>query len=368
MSRPMPFVVSVCGSLALFLTPATATAQLFRLGNPCPCLQPVAQTCYRTVPVTEYRQVKQIVQRPIIETKYVDQQVTEYRPVTETRTATVPTVSYDYVTEQRTVQRDAGYWTTQYTPNHKLTACQYDSRPNIFGWLNRAGYSIRQSFTPKIIAKRQYVPNVITQTIPVTRRVARHGTRQITYNVTRMVPYTTTRRVAVNTVRYVSQEVTTMRPVTVMRSVPIGTAMSYAPINYGATATALLPTPDPIGTAASQPVDRRRTADSRNNDDRSVPVKPFRREDADNHGARLDRTVPVRHSSFSAPVRSAARPIAPQAYNDDRYDGYRRVNDSRNLSKFPSIIRVSRGWMPSRRASNGPRLTQPTIVLANTNP
>ena len=372
MSRPLSFVISVCGPLALFLTQGTATAQLYRAGNPCQCWQPVAQTCYRTVPVTEYRQVKQIVQRPVVETTYVDQPVTEYRPVTEVRTATIPTVSYDYVTEQQTVQTDAGYWTTQYTPNPKLTPCQYDSRPNIFGWLNRTGYSIRQSFTPKINARRQYVPNVITQTIPVTRRVARHGTRQVTYNVTRMVPHTTTRKVAVNTVRYVSQEVTTTRPVTVMRTVPIGTAVTYAPFSYGATATALLPTPDPIGTAASRPVDPSRTADSRYNEERSVPVERFKREDESNHGAQLGTPVPVRNSSFQTPVRtpvrSAAKLTAPQANNDNRYEGYRRVNDSRSLSKFPSVIRVSRGWKPRRRASNGPRFIQPPISLARINP
>jgi hypothetical protein len=361
----MRFAASLGGMLALFCLQATATAQLYPGYNPCQqCLQPVAQTCYRTVPVTEYRAVKQIVQRPVVETKWVDQTVTAYRPVTETKTATIPTVSYHNVTECQTVQRNVGHWQTTSYVNPKISPCQYDSRPNLFGWLNRTGYSIRQTFTPRVVTRRQYVQQLVTQNIPVTRRVATHGTRQVSYQVTRMVPYTTTRKVAVNTVRYVSTEVTTMRPVTVMRSVPIGTATAFLPLGIG-TATALQPVPESVGTAGAGSVVPRRTAES---DSDTAPAERFKRpdEDIDGFGAQLESTVPVRNASFTIPTRTTTRPIAsPQVRNDGRYEGYRPIGQSHRGSKFPSIIRVGRGRSSRQQSSAGPAIPLPTVSLAD---
>lgn len=253
MLRPL----SVCGILTLCATGGIASADWGStdpcnacVATPAVCAQPVA--CYQTVPVTEYRQVRQTVRRPVCETAYVDQPVTEYRPVVEQRTVNVPTCTYEDVIECRTVCRDIGGWVTRYTPICKMSPCEYDNRPGLGGWLNRSAYSIRASFTPDAIAHREYVPNVVTQTIPVRHRVAKHGVRQVTYNVTRMVAHTTTRKVAVNTVRYVDEEVVATQPVTVMRTVPIGTALAYgAPAGglvYGAapTRSALAPQPDPV--------------------------------------------------------------------------------------------------------------------------
>lgn len=358
MLRPNRFVALFGGLIALIGVQATASAQGYPGYNPCmQCVQPVAQTCYQTVPVTEYQPVKRMVQRPVVETKYVDQKVTAYRPITETKTASVPTVHYENVTECQTVQRDLSHWQTNYYRNPKMTPCQYDPRPNLLGWLNRTGYSIRQTFTPNVIARRQYVRNVVATAVPVTRQVAVRGTRQVSYKVTRMEPYTTTRKVAVNSVRYVSEEVTTMRPVTVMRSVPIGTATAFLPYGAGApTATALQPTPDPVGAAPS------RTAES---NDRA---EPYRRGDLDDQGARNEAPVPTRDASFTIPSRTTARPVVePQVRNDDRFEGYRPVRESTRRTKYPSIIRISRGWAPHKQTSTGPRLSRTGISLAAAN-
>ena len=360
MLRPMRFAASLGGLLALFCLQATAQAQLYPSYNPCQqCLQPVAQTCYRTVPVTEYRAVKQVVQRPVVETRYVDQKVTAYRPVTETKTASIPTVSYQNVTGCKSVQRNVGQWQTTSYRNPKMSPCQYDPRPNMLGWFNRTGYSIRQTFTPKVVTRRRYVSQVVTQMVPVTRRVATHGTRQVNYQVTRMVPYTTTRRVAVNSVRYVATEVTSMRPVTVMRSVPIGTATAFLPIGNG-TATALQPVPDPVGTAGAGTAIRSRTAESNGEAER------FKRNNTDNLGTQTESTVPTRDALFTIPQRTTTRPIAsPQVRNDGRYDGFRPVRQSHRGTKYPSIIRVGRGRSTRQQTSAGPAIPRPTVTLAD---
>ncbi len=290
---------ALCGMAALWTS--TATAQFFpgQSFDPCapavpvaattftqvaavpqqcvttctPALVPVAQTVYQTVPVTEYQEVKRTVQRPVVETRYVDQEVTAYRPVTETRVAEVPTVAYQNVTEYKTVTRDMGQWMTmrEYVP--QLTPCQYDPRPGLFGSLNRFGYSLRSAFTPNYRTRRQYLPNYVAQTIPVTRQVAIPGTKQVTYNVTKLEPYKTTRKVAVNSVRMVAEEVTQLQPVTVMRTVPTGTRLAYVPPTTLGTATALGAQNGAVASGEPTPV-RSRTADARNAEhfDRSRPA------------------------------------------------------------------------------------------------
>lgn len=191
------------------------------------------------------RECKQIVQRPVCETAYVDQPVTEYRQVCENRTCQVPTVNYQTVTEYRTVQRDMGHWVTNYQCNPRLAPCQYDCRPDLFGFLNRAGYQMRMSMTPRMTATRTWCPNVVCQQVPVCRQVAVRNVQTVNYQVSRMVPYTTSRRVAVNTVRMVAQEIVTRHPVTVFRTVPVGgSAMACGPnAPYGGPA-------GPIGSAS----------------------------------------------------------------------------------------------------------------------
>jgi len=236
----------VCTVASLFaLLGGNAHAQFLPGAGSCYCIRPVTQTYYQTIPVTEYRQVTGTVQRPVIETKYVDQQVTEYRPVTEVKTVQVPTVNYQTVTNYQTVYQPSGQWVTRFRQVSRITPCQYDNRPDLFGLINRTAFAIRQAFTPTVIASREYVGSMVTQQIPVTRTVAVQGTRQVSYNVTRMVAHTSTRKVAVNSVRYVSQQVAMLQPVTVMRNIPIGTrtVFSYSPYGAAATQTVLLPSP-----------------------------------------------------------------------------------------------------------------------------
>jgi hypothetical protein len=237
-------ILTLSAALAAVCSGGTASGQCLPF-NGC-CCPPIRVTaCYQTVPVTEYRECRQTVQRPIIETKYVEQPVTEYRQVVENKTAEVPTCTYQNVTEMRTVQRDCGQWVTQCYQRPQITACQYDSRPDLFGFINRAGYSLRMAFTPQTWTERIYVPNVVAEQVPVTRQVAVRGTQTINYQVAKVVPICTTRKVAVNTVRMVSQEIVTQRPVTVFKTVPIGSSLALgAPAPAPSTTTALQPTND----------------------------------------------------------------------------------------------------------------------------
>jgi hypothetical protein len=315
--------------------------------DPCTtCAVPVAQPCYRTVPVTEYRQVKQIVQRPVCETKYVDQTVTAYRPVTEQRVVNVPTVNYENVTECRTVYKNAGFWRTRMECRYLPSPCEYDPRPDVFGWLNRTAYSIRATLTPPVAFHREYVPQVVAQQIPVTRTVAHHGTRQVAYNVTRMVAYTTTRKVAVNTVRYVAQEVVHTQPVTVWRTVPIGTTIAYAVPSYAAAPqTALQPTPDPVSAKRTATSTNDKTGGSnggdRNLDDDSSSLD----------SGRLDG-LRTRHSDLPAPVRTSGD-------RSERLAGF--VEAPRR--RMPSIVSASR-WISRSRRTPGPMLVEPSVTIA----
>jgi hypothetical protein len=188
-------------------------------------------------------------------------------------------MQYQTVTEHVTRQRDCGRWVTQYHQRPKMSACDYDNRPDLFGSINRLGYNARMAFTPSVQTERVYVPNVVAEAIPIQRQVAVQGSRSVNYKVSRLVPQTTTRKVAVNEVKYVSEEITTKqavtvmkpktvtvmktmpvtvmrdRPVTVMkeqsvtvlRTVPTGSAYAFGPTPVG-TQTALQPVPDPIAT------------------------------------------------------------------------------------------------------------------------
>jgi hypothetical protein len=241
-------VLTLLGALAASGSAGTAFGQCWPF-NPCCCYCPApvrVTACYQTVPVTEYRECRQTVQKPIVETTYVDQPVTEYRQVVENKTAEVPTLSYQNVTETRTVQRDCGHWVAQCYERPVISPCEYDNRPDIFGFLNRTGYSIRMAFTPRVWVERTYVPNIVTEQVPVTRQVAVRGTQTVNYQVARMVPFTTTRKVAVNTVKMVAQEIVTKRPITVYKSVPMGSslALGVPSTTPTTTTTALAPTPD----------------------------------------------------------------------------------------------------------------------------
>ncbi len=233
-------VLSLSGLLAIASSAGPAFGQCAPYGA-C-CIPPARVTaCYQTVPVTEYRECRQTVQRPVVETTYVDQPVTEYRQVCENKTAEIPTVSYQTVCETRTVQKDCGHWIAQCHERPMITPCQYDNRPGLFGVINRTGFSVRMAFTPRVWTERVYVPNIVAQQVPVTRQVAIRGSQTVNYQVSRMVPITTTRKVAVNTVRMVSQEIVTQRPVVVYKTVPMGNSLALG-----------VPATSPTTTAARQ--------------------------------------------------------------------------------------------------------------------
>ncbi|MEO1979511.1 MAG: hypothetical protein ABGZ24_03250, partial [Fuerstiella sp.] len=178
----------------------------------CTPIQPVYSSCYETVPITTYKRETQTVQVPEYKTEYVDREVTIYKPVTTQRTVEVPTVSYRTVTENRVINRDMGRWVTNYTPVQKRAACQVDPRPGMIGWLNRTGYSFRNSFTPNYRTARQYVPRRVTCNVPVSRQVAVRGTKRVVVNDTKMVAEKKTERVAVRKLVMRSVEQTVLRP------------------------------------------------------------------------------------------------------------------------------------------------------------
>ncbi|HEY2250790.1 MAG TPA: hypothetical protein VGH74_07000 [Planctomycetaceae bacterium] len=269
--------------------------------NPA-CCPPIRVTaCYKTVPVTEIRECRRTVQRPIVETKYVEQPVTEYRQVVENKTAEIPTCSYQNVTEMRTVQRDCGHWESHCYQRPQITPCQYDSRPDLFGLINRTGFSLRMAFTPQSWTEKVYVPNVVCQQVPVTRQVAVRGTQTVNYQVAKMVPVCTTRKVAVNTVRMVCEEIVTKHPVTVFKTVPMDSSLAL-----GVPATA------PTATTALQPT----------NDSTPIAIKP-------------------KNSGLStAPERTAKN--VPSDLNDDEGDAFERNDNKSGGSKRKEInsIRV----------------------------
>lgn len=230
--------------------------------NPCAqcappmVMQPVQQTVYREVPVTKYRPVQKTVQKPVMKTVYEQRPVTAYKQVTETKTVDVPMTTYQTVTECQPRTVNNSRWQTTYQRVPKCAPCQYDPNPTLLGWMNRNAYALRMAMTPNYRRQRQFVPNVVAYNVPVQRVVAVPTTRQMTYNVARMVPYETTQTVAVNKVEYVDTTVTAYEPYTEMQTVAVGTSTQYAfvdPYGGSGTATALSPVPDTAIRSAQNP-------------------------------------------------------------------------------------------------------------------
>ena len=280
-----------------------ASAQWTTTGSACnSCQTPSPLVTSVPMPAPVYRAmapVQTTVQTPVAYTQYVNQPVTQMVPVTRQQTRQIPSVQYRTVTQYQTRNRDMGRWVTRYTPNRRLSPCQVDPRPGFGGWLNRTGYEMRNMFTPQYSTRREYVPNVVAQTVPVTRRVAVPSTRTVAYNVTQMVPRTVNRQVAVSGVRYVTQNYTT--PSVAMQPSGYAPSVAWAPstVNSGAVAW------DPFGgslaaapVVASTPYDQMAvmTEDQFEQrvalDDKMQPVpdrdvpRSARREDRD---GRLDR-------------------------------------------------------------------------------
>jgi hypothetical protein len=207
-------------------------------------MQAIPQTVFRDVPVVEYKSVAKTVQRPVCRTVMEERPATVYRQVMETKTCDVQSVSYQTVQECHPTCVNRSYWRTVMQPVPKMAACQYDNRPGLLGELNRLGYATRMAFTPNYIPRREFVPNVATVNVPVSRTVAVPTVRQVSYNVARMVPEQIMQKVAVSKIEMVAQEITVMEPFTTTRRMAVGTTYTYAfvdPVTGGTTATAAAP-------------------------------------------------------------------------------------------------------------------------------
>jgi len=214
----------------------------------CPCMKPVTETVYQDVARVEYQPVQKVQKVAKVVTVMEDQPVTTYQTVTEARTVDVPTTVAQQVTEMQNVTSNQSYWQTQWQQVPKFSPCTYDSRPGLLGELNRMGYAMRNTFTPNYVARREFVPNVVAHQVAVTRTVQVPTTRQVTYNVNKLVPVTTTQKVPVQRMVYEDQTVTAMVPVTTTQKVAVGTRtrMVYAG-DLSTTASANF---DPVPTAA----------------------------------------------------------------------------------------------------------------------
>jgi hypothetical protein len=354
MSRVVPFV----GAVSLLLAQAAAAnAQGYfgSGGDCCPscntcaatsccaapvnCMQPVSVPCYQTVPVTTYEPHHCTVMKPVVHTEMIEEPVTECRPICETRTAQIPTCTYQPVTEFVQQTRDAGCWRTYAQCTPRVSPCQYDPNPGLFGWMNRTGYEMRMAFTPPVTYNRQWVPNYITTSVPVTRMVAQHSVRQVSYNVTRMEQIHTVHKVPVSRVVMVPEEITVQRPVTVWRSLPIGTSVAWVPAGSvaGGTATALGPVPDRVGL-------RRREERAARVGEKIGEEKGFQ------EGKRYERDKIEQRSgdllNEAAPGDLGGKRseiIIPQKKTSD---GQQQVSQ-----RVPSAVLVN-GWMARNRATN----------------
>jgi hypothetical protein len=140
------------------------------------------------------------------------------------------------------------YWQTQWQPVPKFSPCQYDNRPGLLGELNRMGYAMRNTFTPNYTARREFVPNVVASQVAVQRTVQVPTTRQVTYNVAKLVPVTTTQKVPVQRMVYEDQTVTAMVPVTTTQRVAVGTRTRM--VYSGDLSTTASAANEPVPTAA----------------------------------------------------------------------------------------------------------------------
>lgn len=374
-------LVAALGALAVSLQNGVARAQYYGDGcsscgtsmaapisaaSCCTPIQPMQATCYQTVPVTTYTQVRQTVEVPHYETAMEEREVTVYRPVTSSREVEVPTVSYQNVVENRTVNRDMGRWVTNYHPVARCAPCQVDPRPGVMGWMNRTGYSMRTAFVPKYRTSRQYVPSMMTCNVPSVRQVAVQGTRRVTVQETKMVAERTTEKVAVQKLVMRKEEVTVMRPQTAYRTVPIGSSMAFGgyyggsqmafgyPIIDSTTQSVQRPVPDTIGGGPA------RTATKENFEE----DKPYDRSSS---------AAPVDGASYKAPASDDDEAISfpPSARRESSREviptTHRRSSSTTTAAEATGS--KSSGWRATRKSSersiSQSDLTKPSISMAD---
>lgn len=255
------------------IAPSYQTASI----SDCPCMKPVTSTVYKNVEVVQYRKVQKPTQVAKIITVMEKRDVVSYRTVNEVRTVNVPSFTTQTINECRQVSRNNSYWRTAYQPVPKMSPCNYDGRPGLVGELNRLGYAFRNSITPNVVARREYVPNVQVYNVPVQRTVRIPTTRQVSYNVSRQVAYTETQEFPVQRTVMVDSTVTVFEPYTVTKRVAIGTQtrMVYDS-NHSSSATALAPTPATVNGSSptkSAGVTKGVLKNQSNRTERQIPIQ-----------------------------------------------------------------------------------------------
>jgi hypothetical protein len=376
MSRVVP---SLCAGCLLLAQAAFANAQgWYPTGNGCPscsggcgtgcatggcatsccapvtCMQPVSVPCYQTVPITTYEPERRTVMKPVVQTELIEQPITECRPVCETRTAQIPTCTYQPVTEFVPQTRDCGRMVTYCQCCPRMSPCQYDPNPGLLGWMNRTGYEMRMAFTPRVVYRSQWVPNYITTMVPVTRQVAQHSVQTVTYNVTRMETIRTSHRVPVCKVVMVPEEITVHRPVTVFRTIPIGTSVAWVPAG-SVTATAGLPgglTPDRVGA-------RRELRAAERVGERIGEQKGIQ------EGKHYERDKIERREGD---LLNQASPTDPDGHRSEIVIPQRRQSDGTGpqqvSQRIPSAAVVN-GWMARREASPEGHEASASVAIAD---
>ena len=232
-----------CAQAAIAAPLAAAPTYQTAAVTDCPCLKTVPQTVYQDVQQIDYKPVKKTVKRPKLITVMEERDVVNYQRVTEARTVNVPSFTTQSYTECRPVTQNRSYWRTAWQPQQKYSPCQYDQRPGLLGEMNRLGLAFRNSFTPNYVARREFIPNVVAYDVPVQRTVQIPTTRQVTYNVARLVPVTTKQQVAVQKTIWEDTEVTAMEPVITRKRVAVGTQYRTVYVNPDGSTTADIPTP-----------------------------------------------------------------------------------------------------------------------------
>ena len=357
-------------------SPSMSMAAPITAASCCTPIQPMQATCYQTVPVTTYAQVKQTVEVPHYETTMEERPVTVYRPVTTSREVDVPTVTYQNIVENKTVTRDMGRWVTNYHPVSKCAPCQVDPRPGVIGWMNRTGYSMKTAFVPNYTTSRQYVPSMMTCNVPTVRQVAVQGTKRVSVQETKMVAEVQKQQVAVQKMVMRKQEVTVMEPQTAYRTVPVGTSMAYG---YGGisqmaysgivtqtasaaqssdcnptTQSVQRPVPDTVGGGAARSANR----------DNFEADKPYDRSSS---------TTPAGGASYEAPAHDDEEPaiFPPSARRDSQKAIVPTANRRTPVTTTADATTVSKssGWRATRKTSersiSQSDLSKPSISMAD---
>lgn len=322
-----------CGtaSVAQISNPCAVAAAPAPVATACTYVQPIRETVYKEMPVVKYRSVQKTAKKPVYKTAYEERDVTVYRTVNERKTVEVPYTTYQTVQTCQTAQVDRSHWQTSYVPTKRTSPCCYDGRPGFLGWMNRTGYEMRSAFTPKYVARRQYVPNVQNVAYAVNRQVPVTASRTVTYNVAKVVPTTEKRQVAVMKLDYEDVTYTAQEPYTEMQTVAVGTTTRYAYVGGGgSTATAAQPTPARSRTA-EQPV-RSKTAKGADDDNRSANRDPFQL------------------NSYEPPKNPTPAPQGLQVRRGDSTNGWKARNED-----IP-VLKVA-GWRSIRPSSDGLNLS-----------